>query len=173
VLGLALVALGGCDGGSTGRSDIGGEIGGRVHTTNGSNGTNPNNLGNATLTGDGRFGFEPGDARVQAGNGRAVVSIDDIAYACGAPDQTHLTLSFGTDGVPLTAGSYLVDGGATIVWSQGLANGPAPATAVSGLINCNSVSGGEVAGSFSALLPLEDGGLSLLTGIFTAIPCTP
>ena len=156
--------FGGTFGGTTGTH--GGTFG--SHGSTGGFGT-----GEASLHSEDGYGFPPTAAQLSDPSGaepvqRAVVDItDDIYSVCGQNIAKHVVLTFGTPGTVLTAGSYLVDGGATIVWDPGTR----PSTtlsAVQGLINCNSISGGKVAGSFTADLPLEDGGISKLTGIFTA-----
>jgi hypothetical protein len=134
--------------------------------------------GTATLSNSDGFAFTPkatlvADAAQHASVERAQVSINFSSPTCGPDPQENVTLSFGTEGTALTAGSYLVDGGATIVWSPGSGAQAASLTAVQGLVNCNAVANGEVAGSFSADLLLPDGGLSTLTGIFTAVGCSP
>ena len=175
--GLVVVALVGC-GGSSGQGEFGGDIGGRGFNTSGGGATTTTGglQGTASVSNEGGFGFVPQDARFHDLDlgpqvDRAVVSINAASGACDSDAFEHVELVFGSAGVPLVAGSYLVDGGASIAWST-------PTTrrrvvALSGLINCNSVTEGAVAGSFSADLPLGDGGLSQITGIFTAVPCSP
>ena len=132
--------------------------------------------GNASVTNDDDFGFTPKSAQVvdiadHLPLERVKVMINRDQATCNSEDDVHVALTFGTPGTALTAGSYLVDGGATIVWGAGASSGGRKVAALGGLINCNSVQPNVVAGSFLATLPLDDGGTSELTGIFTAATC--